>query len=237
MTSEAPSNRSANLAMVRLLQLASPALPVGAYSYSQGLEAAIESGAVTDRATAERWVGDMLRHSVARLEAPVWLHLHAAWSDADVSAAHEWNDFFLATRESDELRAETVQMGYSLRRLLNDLDDESFDARNLEAFNAWDEIAFPAAFAFAAAHWRIPGDDGLQAYLWSWLENQVMAAVKAVPLGQTDGQRMLARLGAEIVITIEKCTASGVPEMNNYCHGLAIASSVHETQYSRLFRS
>jgi urease accessory protein len=236
MTANASPNRSANLALVRLLQLASPALPVGAYSYSQGLEAAIESGAVTDRASAERWIGDMLRHSVARLEAPVWMHLHAAWSDGDVEAARDWNDFFLATRESAELRAETVQMGYSLRRLLNDLD-ESFDAENLAALNQWEEVSFPAAFTFAAAHWAIPANDGLPAYLWSWLENQVMAAVKAVPLGQTDGQRMLARLGTDIVITIENCTLSGVAEMNNYCHGLAIASSVHETQYSRLFRS
>lgn len=235
-SSNRSSDRNASLALVRLLQLASPALPVGAYSYSQGLEAAIESGVVTDRASAERWIGDMLRHSVARLESPVWLHLHAAWSAGDVARALEWNDFFLVTRESAELRAETVQMGYSLRRLLNDLD-ESFDARLLAAFNAWDEVSFPAAFTFAAAHWEIPANDGLSAYLWSWLENQVMAAVKAVPLGQTDGQRMLVRLGGDIVITMEKCTPYVLAEMNNYCHGLAIASSVHETQYSRLFRS
>ena len=235
MTSEAPSNRSANLAMVRLLQLASPALPVGAYSYSQGLEAAIESGAVTDRATAERWVGDMLRHSVARLEAPVWLHLHAAWSDADVSAAHEWNDFFLATRESDELRAETVQMGYSLHRLLLEMQD--CEPLALQALGELGEISFPAAFSFAVVQWQIPERDALTGYLWSWLENQVMAAIKAVPLGQTDGQRLMQSLARDIVIISESETPPSLDQLSNYAQGLAIASSRHETQYSRLFRS
>ena len=113
-------------------------------------------------------------------------------------------------------------MGYSLRRLLVDLG-EPFDASLIAELNAWEEVSFPAAFTFAAAHWAIPAADGLSAYLWSWLENQVMAAVKAVPLGQTDGQRMLARLGADIVITLENNAATGVAEMSNYCHGLAIA--------------
>ena len=223
------------LALTRLLQLASPALPVGAYSYSQGLEAAVEAGKARDAASARRWIGDMLRLSMARLEAPLWHRLHSAWLAGDVTQVNEWNDYFLCTRETAELRAETLQMGWSLRRLLLELDE--FDAPALALLESPSEIAFPTAYTFAVAQWRIPPSEALTGYLWSWLENQVMAALKAVPLGQTDGQRLLAALSKDIVIISEKSYSIDAIEMTNYSHGLAIASSVHETQYSRLFRS
>jgi urease accessory protein len=224
-----------NLALTRLLQLASPALPVGAYSYSQGLEAAVEAGMVRDATSAQRWIGDMLRLSVARLEAPVWRRLHAAWAAADINQVQEWNDYFLATRETAELRAETLQMGWSLRRLCMDLGE--FDAPALAMLETPAELAFPAAYTFAVVQWDIPERDALTAYLWSWLENQVMAALKAVPLGQTEGQRLLVALSPDIVIISEDESFMEEHEMTNYSHGLAISSSVHETQYSRLFRS
>lgn len=205
--------------LARLLQLASPALPVGAYSYSGGLEAACEDGLVTDAASAERWIGDVLEFSVARMEAPMLLRM---------MQGQDWNEAFLASRETAELRAETVQMGYSLNRLLVDL---GVGAVPLE------EPSFPAAFAFAAAHWKIAPADALQAYLWAWVENQVMAAVKAVPLGQTDGQRMLLALGDRISSLLEKISAMKDEEIGNFMPGLALLSSRHETQYSRLFRS
>lgn len=224
-----------NLALTRLLQLASPALPVGAYSYSQGLEAAVEAGTVRDAASAQRWIGDMLRLSMARLEAPVWRRLHAAWVIGDIAQVEEWNDYFLATRETSELRAETAQMGWSLRRLFMDMG--GIDAQALAMLETPAELAFPTAYTFAVAQWGIPERDALTAYLWSWLENQVMAALKAVPLGQTEGQRLLAALSPDIVIISEDESFMDENEMTNYSHGLAIASSVHETQYSRLFRS
>jgi urease accessory protein len=224
-----------SLVLTRLLQLASPALPVGAYSYSQGLEAAVEAGTVRDAASAQTWIGDALRFSMARLEAPLWRRLYAAWSAGDLEEVRELNDVFLCTRETAELRAETLQMGWSLRSLLLELD--GFEAAALEQLKAPEEISFPAAFSFAASHWRIPERDALTAYVWSWLENQVMAAVKAVPLGQTQGQRLLAALGPKLVLISGDDSAVLADKMNNYCHGLAIASSVHETQYSRLFRS
>lgn len=226
---------SADLALARLLQLASPALPVGAYSYSQGLEAAVESGAVKDAAGAERWIADALLLSLGKLEAPAWCRLHAAWAARDLAAAGRWNDWFVATRETAELRAETLQMGYSLRRLLVDL--EAFDPHALASLTALDEIAFPAVFSFAVAQWEIAPRDALIAYLWSWLENQVMAALKAVPLGQTDGQRMLARLGGRLPEIAAAALAADDDTLANFAPGLAIASSRHETQYSRLFRS
>ena len=225
----------ADIHLVRLLQLASPALPVGAYSYSQGLEAAVEKKLVRDRPTAAEWIGDMLEHSVARMEAPVLLRLIAAWRANDFTVATNWNALFLASRESAELRAETVQMGYSLRKLLMELEGTNEEARAHLA--RLEEIAFPTAFALAVAQWQILAEQALVAYLWAWLENQVMAAVKAVPLGQTDGQRMLLVLGGRIAELVDHVATVGDDELGSFAPGLALLSSAHETQYSRLFRS
>lgn len=219
-------------ALVRLLQLASPALPVGAYSYSQGLEAAVEAGVVTSAASAERWIGEVLSLSVSTFEAPVLSRLMEAFAAKDLAAAARWNDEFLASRESAELRAETVQMGYSLRRLAQDLEPGA-----AAALEALDDASFPAAFAAVASAWSIPRADAIAAYLWAWAENQVMAAVKAVPLGQTDGQRLLLALGDRLPRHVESALAAGDDELANFAPGLALLSSRHETQYSRLFRS
>src|SRR5258706_8250744 len=142
--------------LAKLLQLASPTLPVGAYSYSGGLESAVEAGVVHDAASAGQWIGDVLEFSVSRMEAPMLLRM---MKDQD------WNASFLASRETAELRAETVQMGYSLNRLLKDLGLGEVPV---------EEPSFPAAFAYAAAQWQIEPAVALQAYLWAWLENQVM---------------------------------------------------------------
>jgi urease accessory protein len=210
------------MSLAKLLQLASPTLPVGAYSYSGGLEAAIEAGIVKDAATAAQWIGDVLEHTVARMEAPIVLALLSAKDFAGL------NERFLASRETAELRAETVQMGYSLNRLLKDLGVGEVPV---------EEPSFPAAFAFAARHWKIEPAAALQAYLWAWLENQVMAAVKAVPLGQTDGQRLLLSLGDLLPALVEKAKSMKEEDMGNFAPALAMLSSQHETQYSRLFRS
>ena len=221
--------------LARLLQLASPALPVGAYSYSQGLEAAVEAEGVTDAATAERWIGDALCLSVAKFEAPVWWRLYSAWKAGDVEEVRRLNALFCSTREAAELRAETLQMGYSLRRLCVELGE--FEAGAVEGLESMEEIGFPTAFTFAASQWVIPPRDALVAYLWSWLENQVMAALKAVPLGQTDGQRLLLKLGKRLASIAEEAAAAEEATLANFAPGLAIASSRHESQYSRLFRS
>jgi urease accessory protein len=226
---------STDLALARLLQLASPTLPVGAYSYSQGLEAAMEAGIVRDAASAECWIGDVLAYAVARLEAPVWWRLHAAWAVAEPRQVERWNELFRVTRETAELRAETLQMGYSLQKLL--LEMNAFDRKSLKQLGTIADITFPAAFTFAVAKWNIPARSALIAYLWSWLENQVMAALKAVPLGQTDGQRLLLKLSALLPSLVDDACAAEDDELCNYAPGFAILCSQHETQYSRLFRS
>jgi urease accessory protein len=217
---------------VKLLQLASPALPVGAYSYSQGLEAAVEAGIIRDAATAGRWIGDVLALSVLGMEAPLLLRLVAAWESSDEAAVRRWNDELVASRETAELRAETLQMGYSLRRLVRSLGVEG--APRLDAF---EELAYPAAFAFAVAAWRINAHEALAAYLFAWIENQVLAAVKTVPLGQTEGQRMLLDLAQRIEGAVESAAALGDDDLSNLAPGLALLSARHETQYSRIFRS
>jgi urease accessory protein len=226
---------STDLALARLLQLASPALPVGAYSYSQGLEAAVEVGLVRDAASAGRWIGDVLAYTVARLEAPLWWRLHAAWSAGDLDLVAHWNDMFRSTRESAELRAETLQMGYSLQKLLLEIGE--FELQSLKQLRGITEITFPAAFAFAVVKWEIPARSALIAYLWAWLENQVMAALKSVPLGQTDGQRLLLGLATLLPGIVDGAGALGDDDLCNYAPGFAIMCSQHETQYSRLFRS
>jgi len=226
---------STDLALARLLQLASPALPVGAYSYSQGLEAAVEAGLVRDTASAQAWIGDVLAYAVARLEAPVWWRLHAAWSAGEPQRVTYWNEVFRSTRESAELRAETLQMGYSLQQLL--LEIGAFEDRSVAQLRGIADITFPAAFTFAVVNWEIPARSALIAYLWAWLENQVMAALKSVPLGQTDGQRLLLSLSALLPGIVDVACALGDDELCNYTPGFAILCSRHETQYSRLFRS
>jgi urease accessory protein len=226
---------SADLRLVRLLQLASPALPVGSFSYSQGLEAAVESGVIRDAATAQGWIADVLAFSMSRAEAPGLLRLAEAWRTSDWESVGRWNDIVLATREAAELRAETVQMGYSLRRLLVSL--QGFDPAGMAHLESMEDPAFPTAFSFVTAQWQIPPRDALLAYLWSWLENQVMAALKAVPLGQTDGQRILLALGETLPSHVDSALAMADDELGSFAPGLALAASRHETQYSRLFRS
>ncbi|ENO91518.1 urease accessory protein UreF [Thauera sp. 28] len=225
------------LPLLRLLQLASPALPVGAYTYSQGLEWAVESGVVAREADAAAWIGDLLEWSVARFEAPLLASQLAAWACGADGEVARLNDDFLASRETAELRAETLQMGWSLVRLLTELDAfaalPGWRARLL----ALDTPCFPTAWSAAAAAWQVPADQALAAYLWAWAENQVMAALKAVPLGQSAGQRLLAMLGERIPALVGQALELPEARWSNYTPGLAIASSRHETQYTRLFRS
>lgn len=226
-----------SIARVRLLQLASPTLPVGAYTYSQGLEQAVDAGAVADEAGALRWIGDALSFSVARWEAPAVARMHAAWLQGDDAAIVRVDRAFVASRETAELRAETLQMGHSLTRLLLGLPafaNVPGCAARLAALRA---PAFPTAWSAAAAAWQAGVEDAVAAYLWSWAENQVMAAIKAMPLGQTAGQRMLSAIGERIPSLAADALRREEGDCSNFAPGLAIASAAHETQYSRLFRS
>ncbi|MDP3540548.1 MAG: urease accessory protein UreF [Azonexus sp.] len=221
-----------NLQLARLLQLASPALPVGAYTYSQGLECAVESSIIRDEASAGRWIADLMQHGIGCYEAA----LMAAWSAGDFAEIECLNAEFLASRESAELRAETVQMGFSMRRLLRDLRDENL-VPVATLVEALPEVAFPTVWSGIASRWQIEPEAALTAHPWSWAENQVMAALKTVPLGQAAGQRLLAELGRQIPDAAVNALNLPKTQWSNFTPTFAIACARHETQYSRLFRS
>lgn len=225
--------------LARLLQLASPALPVGAYTYSQGLEWAIEAGWVRDEASAGRWIHDVLDHSLGAYELPLLFALAAAWEADNASEIAELNADYLATREGAELFAETAQMGHSLHRLLAEFPEVDPARRAVlqRAALATGALAFPTVWSVLADAWGLGAADSANAYGWSWAENQVMAALKAVPLGQTAGQRLLHALGARLPAVVARAAVCRREDWSNSLPGLAISSARHETQYSRLFRS
>jgi urease accessory protein len=225
-------------ALPRLLQLVSATLPVGAYSYSQGLEWAVGSGTVHDEATAGEWIEAVLEHGVAAWDAP-WV---AALMRAAARGAHAelatLNERFLAGRETRELRAETAQTGRSLLELLRDGGELTTSALEcLEGLDADGGLAFPTAWSTAAVARGIAVDDALAGYLWSWLENSVLAALKTVPLGQRAGQRLLTRLGGRLEALASAAAARPLDDCSNLLPGFALASMHHESQYTRLFRS
>jgi urease accessory protein len=223
------------LALLRLLQLASPSLPIGGFSYSQALESVVDQGIVHDAASAAAWIGDVLDLVVAEGEAPVAWRLLDSAADDDWRRFEQWNAWFRASRETAELRAETEQMGGSLARLVSDLD--LLDVPALEVAQRCAPLSLPASFALAARGFRIAADSALTAYLWVWLENQAMAAVKSVPLGQLAAQRLLKDLATRIPPALRRVRTIVDGEITTFAPGLALASARHETQYSRLFRS
>jgi urease accessory protein len=214
--------------LAAVLQLASPTLPVGGFAYSQGLETAIDDGVVRDPLDALRWIEDALTLVLARLEAPLWLRAYDAAARGDGAAFAGFNDELLAVRETAELRAESVQMGASLAR--------AFAAFGLPP-PACAPLAYPAAHAALACALGIDREAGLAAYLWAWAENQVLVAVKTIPLGQQAGQSMLHALHGALARAGATAAALRDDELGSAPVALAIVSARHETQYSRLYRS
>jgi urease accessory protein len=222
-------------ALLHLLQLSSPSLPIGAYSYSQGLEAAIENGMVKDEASARCWIIDVLHEVVARFEAPVLWRLLQAFETRDAEAVASWTERFIAARDTSEFRAETIQMGYSLGKLCSDL--QLGDADMLALLQAQTEVPLPTALAYAAVTLRVPAEAALLGMLFSWAENQVLVCVKSVPLGQVAGQRLLLSLQAELEVAAQQAQQLPDEELSNWSPGLSLLSMQHEVQYSRLYRS
>jgi urease accessory protein len=216
-----------NASTVKLWQLISPTLPVGAYSYSQALEYAHFEGSVRDEASALSWLRDGLMLGIARLDLPILLRVYQAWAGGDAAAVLRWSRTLEARRETAELRFEDLAMGGALAQLLASLNEPLPERR----------LPFASAFAVAAVNWSIPAADACAGYAWAWCEAQVAAAVKLVPLGHTAGQRMLLALGAALPAAVESAAACPDEEIGASLFGLAIASALHETQYTRLFRS
>jgi urease accessory protein len=216
-------------ALLHLLQLASPSLPVGAYSYSQGLETAIERGLVHDVKSAEAYLTRQLEDVQAGWDGPVFWRLLQACQQEDATAQAIWNARYLASRESAELRAETVQMGYSLTRLLAELD--------LAGSPPTGDTCLPAALALAVNALGVPHEEALLAMLFSWTENQVLVCVKSIPLGQVAGQRLLLALRPAIERAAHHARTLPDEDLCSWAPGLALLSMRHEVQHGRLYRS
>lgn len=221
---------------LQLIWLASPALPVGGFSYSEGLEAAVEAGCVTDEAGATAWLRDQLHLGLARADAPVVAAACAAWAAHDGARVRELNDWFHQTRETAELRAQAEQMGRSLLDWLKN-GPHAADARLATLAALPPAPLWPTAFALAATLAGASAEDTLLAFTWGWAENMAQAAMKAVPLGQAAAQRLLQVLARDMPALVQAALQRPQVEWQAATPMLAILSAQHETQYSRLFRS
>ena len=220
--------------LIQLMWLASPALPIGGFSYSECLEAAVDRAWVATETEASGWLLDQLHLSLARGDLALVAQAVPAWQAADHEHIAELNAWVLQTRESSELRAQAEQMGRSLLEWLRNHTTAS--AGQIDTL-AQLQPTYPMAFALAASATQAPLRDCLLAYAFGWAENMVQAAIKSVPLGQSAGQRILSALAAEIPAAVDHALSLGTHERQAFSPMLAILSAQHEAQYSRLFRS
>lgn len=217
--------------LLQLIWLASPALPVGGFSYSEGLEAGIEWAGLATEEAASDWLADQLHLGLARADLAVVAQAIPAWRNGDAARVRALNDWVFQTRESAEFLLQTEQMGRSFVEWLK--------LHHADTASVFDGLpaSYPVAFAFAASRTAAPVRDACLAFAFGWAENMVAAAVKAVPLGQSAGQRVLGRLAAEIPTAARSALTLSDDERQAFCPMLAVLSARHETQYSRLFRS
>ena len=223
-------------ALLQLMWLASPALPVGGFSYSEVLEAAVDAGLVQDEAQTGAWLLDQLHLSLARSDMAVVGKAFKAWLRNDLAGIVDLNDWVSTTRETREMRQQTEQMGRSMVEWLKNRSEPT-DARVAQAQALKPAPTWPVAFALAAAQTGAPLRDAMLSFGFGWAENMVQAALKAVPLGQRAGQRILAGLTHEIPAAVDGAAALMDSERQAFTPMLAILSARHEIQYSRLFRS
>ena len=222
-----------SISSLRLLQLCSANLPTGAYAFSQGLETGCDEGWLRSFDDAYQWLNVQLTHSLGSSELPLLIRSMNALKDSDLNAQQHWNQMALAIRETHELRLTDSATGKALLRVLKGLESNNIE----HAFDTQNEVSFISAFALAAYQWDIEVDDACIGYAWSWLENQVAAATKLVPLGQTHSQQLLEQLQPHVLHAIELARQCDDDEIGSSLPALAIASCWHEHQYSRLFRS
>lgn len=221
-----------NLALLRLMHLISPTLPIGSFTYSQGIEWAVEAAWIQEVNQLEAWLSSQLQANITQLELPLLKRMYAALIEHDLASLEHWIAIANANRETAELLLEEKNRGRALTDLLIAL--EIPEAVGLKPLLSQSQVA---AFALASVHWQIPIEQAAYGYAWSWLENLVLAAVKIIPLGQTQGQKTLQHMTPQLLQAVEQGLQIVDENIGASLFALAIASSRHETQYTRLFRS
>lgn len=228
-------SQSNDLALLGLMQLVSPALPIGAFAFSQGLESAFELGWVSDEKSLAEWLSGVLDDGLTRCELPMIARLYTAFEHVDREAVALWDEWLAATRETAELAAEDSRLGASLKRLLGSLELLPKDAGDPPLLPA--QAGYITLFSYAAFMRGVPLRHSLLGFGWAWLENQLAVACKALPLGHTAAQRVIEQLRGELVSAIDLALLLDDDDLGPVLPGVALASALHETQYSRLFRS
>jgi urease accessory protein len=235
------NNQQSPTSLLNLLQLASPALPVGAYSYSDGLETLVEAGVVNTQRSLRQWLEQELRYGAIRLETAVMIRAYQSVLSGNVEALGYWNAWLTAAKETTELRSQSWQMGNSLMRLLLDLSPPLPTSATLSLQDLASATGTPCnyaiAFGLAVAYWQIDLTASALGYLHSWASNLINAGVKLIPLGQTAGQQLLLELNTDLIRCTQEILVLEDEQLSSCGWGLALASMAHETQYTRLFRS
>jgi len=221
-----------NYSLLRLLHLVSPTLPTGAFSYSQGLEWAVEAGWVHDSSSLAEWLSDLIQQSLAYVDIPILFRMYISVKEKQYGDLEHWCSTLLACRESSELQQEERVRGRALTRLLHGFG-LNFPEQLEKSLNHSQLVGF----AFAAVKWDIDIQDAALGYTWAWLENQVLAGIKIIPLGQTEGQCVLLQLSSKISEVVKQGTQIKAKEIGAASSSMAIACSLHENQYTRLYRS
>lgn len=219
--------------LLALLQLVSPTLPVGAYTYSEGLETLVQANQIATADQLQQWLKQELSYGAIRVEAAVMVRTYEAATRSDFAQLRFWNQWLSAFRETEELRSQSWQMGQSLARLMKNLQPQSE-----RLFQACDESCnFAVAFAIAAAGWQIDSAAAVLGYLQSWSANLINAGVRLIPLGQTQGQQILCNLSSQLEQTATEALSLTDEQLECCSWGMSLASMNHEVLYSRLFRS
>ena len=225
-------------AFFRLQQLISPSLPIGAFTYSQGMEWAVESGWISNAESLHSWLDSILSGTMITMELPLLLRLADCIEHDDAQGCYDWSVYLLSCRETSELREEEQQRGQAFTALLDKLPEAAvWPELHDDAWRSSMELTQLTGFALACHKWNISREDMLRGYLWSWLENMVIGAVKLIPLGQSDGQRVLFRFTDVLEQACRDALDVEDDDIGASSPAQAIASSLHETQYCRLFRS